>query len=388
MRFFVSLAILALLALVGAAAAGAPSVYKQMPRGSMAIPNKHVAATFNGSLTWDKHLSHAQIESTLFAGFKQRFHRQYMTASEEAFRFQIFRQSLKRIDAKNARAATDVYGITKFSDMTPEEWKSQYLGLNLDHTKHAANAAAAAAVTTAPQPQAATPLPASFDWRDKNAVTEVKDQGQCGSCWAFSAAETLESAWILSGHSMVDLSPQQIVDCDNRPGDQGCNGGDPTSAFQYIISTGGLDTDESYPYYSGDSGAADSCTFNKSNIAATLSQWAYAVAPCNDSCTVGRNESKLLESLITHGPVSICQDASNWQDYTWGVFSDCSSDAASLDHAVQLVGYYGETAGSPEFYLVRNSWNEDWGDDGYIQIAYGYNTCGITDLASVVVSTQ
>jgi len=219
--------------------------------------------------------------------------------------------------------------------------------------------------------------PTTFDWRDKGAVTDVKDQGQCGSCWAFSATEEIESMWFLSNGSLPILSPEQIVDCDTV--DQGCNGGDTVTAYQYVEQAGGLETDSDYPYTEG-----GDCNADSSEFVASISGFNYATPPCTDSCD-SQDEDTLQSNLASTGPVSICVDAEIWQTYSGGVIepSDgCDYDYTSLDHCVQLVGYDQDDTGT--YWIVRNSWNTDWGDNGYIYLRRGGNVCGVADEATIV----
>jgi len=277
-------------------------------------------------------------------------------------RFVNFKASLERVKAKNAHPKGANYGITKFSDMSPEEFQSTILMKNK--------------ITPAPvprpssqvlQPKKNIELPVSFDWRDQGAVTPVKDQGQCGSCWAFSATENIESMWILTEKNTtnmtISLSPQQIVDCDEWV--FGCNGGQSTSAFNYVIGAGGLEPSSVYPYTAEDG----TCQFQQSKVAATISNWQYA--------NTLYDEGPVQTNLVSWGPLSICVDAANWQDYTSGVMTweECAF-VNLLDHCVQLVGYNTEDS-SNQYWLVRNSWGEDWGVDGYIWLEMWYDTCGL-----------
>jgi len=235
----------------------------------------------------------------------------------------------------------------------------------------------------APLPPAAAAAPAAVDWREKGAVTPVKDQGQCGSCWAFSATEQIESQWILAGHPMTKFSPQQIVSCDKK--DDGCNGGDTLTAYKYVMKAGGMASSASYPYASGDSGKSKKC--HKFEVSGgTITGSTYATKPCTVGGCKHQNEAALQAHLASTAPVSICVNAGKWQHYTKGVMShkQCGkSTADSLDHCVQLVGYQ-KSAGKGGYYLVRNSWNTDWGVEGYIHLAMGSNTCGIANEATFV----
>jgi len=209
-----------------------------------------------------------------------------------------------------------------------------------------------------------TGAPLDVDWVAKGATTAVKDQGQCGSCWAFSATEALESATFLSGQGLPVLSPEQIVDCDTNDG--GCNGGDPRSAMNYLVSAGGQDTEESYPYTAGGGQPQENCTTG--TIGATLS------GPQDVS---DGDESALQSFLQNNGPPSVCVDASSWPSYTGGVMTDCG---CQLDHCVQATGITSQF-GTPA-YAVRNSWNTDWGVEGFIYLAVGSNTCCIANEVS------
>jgi len=234
----------------------------------------------------------------------------------------------------------------------------------------------------AAEPMPATALPVNVDWRNKSVISAVKDQGQCGSCWAFSATETIESAWYQAKGKMQILSPQQIVSCDT--GDEGCGGGWPSAAYQYVISAGGQETNAVYPYTSGTSGANGNCNFKQADVAVKISNWNYVINPCNDDNCASQNESGLAAAIAAIGPASICVDAETWQDYSSGVLkSNCPRGFDDLDHCVQLVGYAGYGTTNP-YWIVRNSWGTSWGESGYIYIAYGSNLCGIADTVTQV----
>jgi len=224
-------------------------------------------------------------------------------------------------------------------------------------------------VEVPPQAKAA---PATWDWRQKNAVTPVKDQGQCGSCWAFSATETIESVWILAGKKTEILAPQQIVDCDTQ--DQGCNGGLPNDAFDYVKQCGGLDTEQSYPY----TAHQGQCAFKKQDIGSTVT--GYKMATSNG------DETTLQASVSSVSPISIGVDAEQWQNYNGGVMTaDQCGSKTDIDHAVQLIGY--DTTANPPYWIVRNSWNTNWGIEGYIELEMHQDTCGITTMCSYATTS-
>lgn len=284
------------------------------------------------------------------------------TPEEAAVRFRIFKDTLLRIDMQNTEHPTATFGINKFADLTPNEFSSMYLMPNFKSGFTGANYQ-----PVAPSVEA---LPISFDWRDKNAVTPVKDQGQCGSCWAFSATEEIESQWILKGNAAVELSPQQIVDCDKN--DLGCSGGDTPTAYEYVIKAGGLEAEVVYPYKAKD----QKCHFNSTGVAVKISQWQYVVK--------GKNETEMQNSLYVAGPLSICVDADPWQTYQKGILTKkCGQD---LDHCVLLVGYGVDSSSNLEFWSIRNSWGTDWGEDGYIRVARNNkNLCGVADEVTIAV---
>jgi len=177
------------------------------------------------------------------------------------------------------------------------------------------------------------------------------------------------------------LSPQQIVSCDTV--DQGCNGGDTPTAYQYVMQAGGLDTETSYPYRSGD-GNDYSCHFNKAAVAAKISGFTYATPPCQDACN-NQNEPLLASNMAATGPVSVCLNAEPWQDYMGGILkSGCGHAVSDMDHCVQLVGY--NTGGSTPYWIIRNSWNTDWGIQGYIYVAQKSNLCGVANEATFVTA--
>jgi len=214
-----------------------------------------------------------------------------------------------------------------------------------------------------------TAVPTAMDWREKGAVTPIKDQQQCGSCWAFSATEGVESAWFLSKGTLPVLSPQQIVSCDDQ--DDGCNGGDLPTAFAYVQQYGQEDNTH-YPYTSG-GGDTGQCKYNKNYVVSKISGFKYA--------TQSRNETAMQVAMVSNGPLSICVDAETWQFYTGGIIkNNCDDD---LDHCVQLVGWNQNSANVP-YWIVRNSWGADWGIQGYLWVERNHDLCGIADEATFV----
>jgi cathepsin F len=304
----------------------------------------------------------AEVHSK-FSAFEKKYSKSYSSPAERAQRLAIFAENLQRVEAMNAEHDGQVFGVTKFMDLSPEEFKAKYLNLKVPSTLPEAPVVDIKA-------KAPEDLPTEYDWRNNGSViTPVKNQEQCGSCWAFSATESVEAAWVLAGNTQSILAPQQIVDCDT--GDSGCNGGYPSSAFEYIIKNGGLDYEKDYPY----KGVDGSCKFKKADVGGNIVSWHYVSQQASDETT------KMLTYVAERGPVSVCVDAAPWQYYTGGVLKTCGS---SIDHAVQATGYGVQNG--VEVWNVRNSWGEDWGEQGYIWLERGKNLCEIATIVTAAVA--
>jgi C1A family cysteine protease len=266
-----------------------------------------------------------------------------------------------------------VFGITKFSDMFQDEFAKTSLGYK--PSKEIANA------TVLNLEELLSDAPTSVDWRTKGAVSPVKDQNACGSCWAFSATEEIESQMFMKSGKLPILSTQQLVACDMV--DLGCDGGNTENAYAYVKKAGGLDTARDYPDTSSSSGDTGRCKWDKKEVA-KITGFTYATKPCNDGPCKHQDEDALAAALVAKGPISICVNAGSdaWQSYQKGVFSKkCSADASLIDHCVQLVGF--DKSGPTPYWIVRNSWNTDWGMDGYMHLAMGHNLCGIANDATI-----
>jgi len=312
---------------------------------------------------------HAEFES-----FKTTFGKNYSTSLEDRKRFKIFSDNLVR--AMNLNSAEGeggaVFGVTKFMDLTASEFNA-FKGFK-------PSGPGVASLSNLTIPAVASPCSATTcDWRTAGAVSAVKNQGQCGSCWAFSATEGVETGWFLAGNALPDLSPQQVVSCDKV--DSGCNGGDLPTAYKYIEGAGGLESNADYPYTSG-GGSNGNCKFNAKDIVASMKGWTYAIPPCYDACK-SQDESALKTAVATYGPSSICVNAAPWQFYAKGVMkASCPGAYNQLDHCVQLIGY--GTMSGINYWIVKNSWAADWGEQGYIYLQIGKNLCGVADEATFV----
>jgi cathepsin L len=271
------------------------------------------------------------------------------TAEEQPVRKWVFEKRLEGILAHNRdSSSTFKENVNKFTALTDVEM-NKFKGYNR------AQARAMKTLWSTATPVNSTGYPASLDWRTKGAVTKIKNQESCGSCWAFASTETIESHVQIATGKLLDLSPQQITACTPNPdqcgGTGGCSGATAELAFDYISKNGGLATAADYPYTAG-GGNTGSCL--KKPLAATVTGFT-------------KNKENDLDGLMAAvqlGPVSISVDAS-WGAYSEGIFDGCSKNAI-IDHAVQLVGY-GEDNGN-KYWIVRNSWGEDWGEGGYIRL--------------------
>jgi len=294
------------------------------------------------------------------------YNKKYSTSEEYERRFEIFRENVKIAAERDAKDQYASWGVTKFSDLSQAEFRETYLMKNLTLP-----IVKGSKVWKAPSSRRAPQLPTSYDWRTKGGVTPVYNQGDCGSCWAFSATEAIESQWFLAGKvsSIESLSMEQVVQCDTL--DAGCNGGWPYNAYKYVISAGGIDSYSSYPYTSGD-GVTGSCHFVASDIAATISSWQYV--------TQSQNEQQMQQFTYTTGPPSVCVDASTWSSYNGGVIS-AASCGTSIDHCVQIVGW--DVVSGQNAWLVRNSWGTTWGPyGGYLYVEMGKDACGIAEVVT------
>jgi len=303
----------------------------------------------------------------LFTKFVEQHGKNY-EADEFFVRYNIFKNNLQTIHSHNAMGNNSyTLGMNKFGDMTSAEFKAQYLGY-----KHREQPYLRAKNTPHQKIHNVAAYPTSVDWRNANtnpknvvAVTPVKNQQQCGSCWAFSTTGSVEGAWAAAGHPLVSLSEQQLIDCSGSFGNQGCNGGLMDQAFEYIISNKGICSEDSYPYTAQD-GNCQTCT---------------SVATITSYSDVPSGQETSMMDFIQKGPISIAIEADQYvfQFYSGGVLDD-SSCGTQLDHGVLVVGY-GVDSLKP-YWSVKNSWGSDWGESGYIRLVRNKNECGLALSAS------
>lgn len=281
--------------------------------------------------------------------------------SERGYRMRVFRDNLEYIDSHNRGEATFALGLNRFADLTNQEYQAKYLGVKLDWETRLRKRLENPTKFSHENVQA----PAYVDWREHGAVTPVKDQGQCGSCWAFSAIASVEGINAIKTGKLISLSEQELVDCDTSY-NAGCNGGLMDYAFEFIIANGGIDSDKDYVY----TGRDGRCDRNKMNS---------HVVTIDDYEDVPYNNEDALMKAVAIQPVSVAIEAGgrDFQLYSSGIFT--GSCSTYLDHGVTAVGY--GTDNGVNYWIVKNSWGNYWGESGYIRMhrttGRRYGICGI-----------
>jgi len=301
--------------------------------------------------------------------YKATFNCAYM-GREEVIRRGIWESNIEYIEKHNAEADQGMHtywmGENQFTDMTNAEFRFQMNGYIMQNRTNG-NVFDTILGDN----------PTSMDWRTKGYVTAIKNQGQCGSCWAFSTTGSLEGQHFKKESKLVSLSEQQLVDCSKAEGNKGCEGGLMDNGFKYIIKNKGIDTEESYKYTAK---TGHKCKAAKGTVGAAMSSLV----------DVKRGDIDALESaLATIGPISVAMDASHmsFQHYKTGVYSEPKCSSIRLDHGVLAVGYgSGSVEDAGDFWIIKNSWGTVWGDEGYFKIVKSTkNMCGIATQASYPV---
>ncbi|XP_026139808.1 cathepsin S-like [Carassius auratus] len=297
--------------------------------------------------------------------WKKTHNKIYSSKVEELGRRELWERNVELITLHNLEASMGLHsydlGMNHMGDMTTEEILQTLAttrvppGFKRQASEFVASPGAS--------------VPDSLDWREKGYVSSVKDQGACGSCWAFSAVGALEGQLMNTTGKLIDLSAQNLVDCSSSYGNEGCNGGWKNAAFQYVIDNGGIDSESSYHY----EGVQGTCRYDPSKRAAS----------CRKYYSVRKGDEEALKQAVANiGPISVSIDATRPQFimYHSGVYNDPSC-SKTTNHAVLVVGY-GAIAGQ-DFWLVKNSWGTRFGDGGYIRMARNQNNmCGIASYAS------
>ncbi|XP_053386830.1 procathepsin L-like isoform X3 [Mercenaria mercenaria] len=299
--------------------------------------------------------------------YKSAYGKQY-EPHMEGLRRQIWESNIKYIELHNLEADRGLHtytlGMNKYGDMTIDEFVSVMNGYKQNET------IGDCSKYNPPMNVDLSSLPETVDWRTKGYVTGVKDQGQCGSCWAFSATGSIEGQNFKKTGKLVSLSEKNLMDCSGPEGNKGCQGGNVDRAFAYVIKNKGIDTEKSYPYKPKDG----QCMFKRQSVGATMRS-------CRD--IKSGSEDNLKSAVATVGPVSVSIDASHksFQLYRSGVYNERLCSSTKLDHAVLAVGYGKEK--TDDYWLVKNSWGMSWGQKGYIMMSRNKrNQCGIATRAS------
>jgi len=303
-----------------------------------------------------------------FHDFMNTHNKTYETKHEYKHRYRTFKKNMKKVyELQASELGSAVYGATHLADLTEEEFKRDYLGFN--------KLADDPDIHWPPADIPDIPLPESFDWREHGAVTKVKNQGMCGSCWAFSVTGNVEGQNAIKNGKLVSLSEQELVDCDKR--DYGCNGGFMENAYETLLEIGGLESEEEYGY----DGEDEACKFDRSRVVTRVS----------GGVEISQNETQMAQWLLQNGPISVGLNAMAMQFYMGGVSHPFSflCSASGIDHGVLIVGFgVHETKylhRIQPYWLIKNSWGPSWGEQGYYKLFRGEGVCGINMAASSAI---
>lgn len=353
---------------------------RRQPANRLIFAVALIVATVAISATFAAVVTYRDVLTEEWNEFKARYNKSYEDKSEDNYRFKIFLETKHKIAKHNQRQANGLHsftlGMNKYADMTHQEFVRTMNGYR-PHLRRAHNPAdehedvvkERKSLLEQPMP---VDLPKAVDWRQRGYVSPVKDQGHCGSCWAFSSTGALEGQHFRKTGDLISLSEQNLVDCSKKYGNMGCDGGLMANAFKYIRDNHGVDTENSYPYEAHD----DKCRFKNKTVGAD--DKGFIEIPAGD-------EKKLVQAIASKGPISVAIDASqeSFRLYDGGVYDEpnCGNQEENLDHGVLVVGY-GRDPIHGEYYLVKNSWSESWGQAGYIKMARNKdNQCGIATSA-------
>jgi len=303
-------------------------------------------------------------------------HSKVYTSNEELVRLAVWMDNAKFVDEYNRRQDTTMtLKLNAHSDLTHEEFRKTMTGSVNNTQEYYKGMMEEASTYIEPEN---LKLPEQVDWREKGAVTPVKDQGQCGSCYSFATTGGVEGQWFRKTGNLVSLSEQQLVDCSWHYGNNGCNGGLMNNGYKYIKDAGGIMTEESYPYEA----MAKKCRFRADTIGAKVTGYVDV-----SSGFFFKTEHALASAVATVGPVPVAIDASHrsLMFYSGGVYYEPSCSAWNLDHAVMAVGYgtMGQGLWDDKYWIIKNSWGTTWGLGGYFRLLKDHNNhCGVASMAS------
>ena len=277
---------------------------------------------------------------------------------------------MKKAEALQAANPHAAFGANKFADMSEAEFASNLNGAEYFRRAMATPVTRVSAPLGARLAVAGTKV----DWREKGGVTAVKSQGACGACWAFSTIGNIEGAWFAAGNPLTPLSVQELTSCDSS--NSGCNGGLMDNAFKWILEKrrGEIVTEESYPYESGRGGAAPVCKSDEEldslPVGAVITGYTH----------LERSEDTLA-AFVAQNPVSVAVDATSFQSYVGGILTNCIN--RQINHGVLAVGFDSEHV--PPYWIVKNTWGQNWGEAGFVRIAKGSNQCLINEYATTAI---
>jgi len=316
------------------------------------------------------HMHYIPFEvTTAFSTWRMAENKIYGSPSEEYHRLRVFYMNYNKVKYSKDTGATYELALNKFADLSEAEFVAKYTGLKIPEKS----------IKKAHPIVREAAIPTNVDWRTSGAVNPVKNQGSCGSCWAFSAIGALESAAVINGGwALKSLSEQQLVDCAGAEGNQGCEGGWMSSAFEYIQKAGGIEQESDYPYTAKD----DKCASNPA---------LFTGIQITKYTDLAENDCTGLLNTLAQQPVAVAVAANAFQLYSKGVFSTkfCGT---GLNHGVVAIGYGHDDSSDKDFWLLRNSWGTGWGEAGYIRLDRSVQTktgmCGVCMVASYALSNS
>lgn len=317
----------------------------------------------------------------LFSQFVVEHQRTFKAGSEEYnYRLKVFTENLDEIKKAQELSPTSAHGITRFADLTRDEFRRMYTGYKPITAEDVQNVCLSGSV---PPVLKTREIPPAFDWRTQQpgVVTPVKDQGGCGSCWTFSAIGNIEGQYVLQGNPSTAFSEQSLVDCShgcithmgNRVCNQGCGGGWQFVAFADMATLGGVPTEAAYPYHGTDG------TCKTFTPVARVTNYT-CITPMDGS---GADEADMAAYLVQHGPLAMAMDVSAISSYISGVYNPSSCSKTALDHALLIVGY--GTVNGLDYWTIKNSWGASWGEKGYFRLLRGSNKCGVANAVSSAI---
>ncbi|XP_073515583.1 cathepsin W-like [Phyllobates terribilis] len=319
----------------------------------------HLAFPLLASLCVFMQMVFGNTELEEFTNFIKQFNKVYKNVEEYQYRLSVFTENLnvaRRLQREELGTAT--YGITKFSDLTDEEFARNSLTLVDDVPPN----------NVKELKVEATAVSSSCDWRKAGIISEAKSQGKCGSCWAFATVGNIEAQWGIIGHS-VNLSVQQLIDCG--PSENGCKGGKVKDAYLSVIKQKGLVSEKVYPYKA----VAQKC--KKINSVKTT---------IKDYVSLPKNEQAMARFVKINGTIAVRINATGLKSYLGGVIHPTSCDEKKLNHAVLAVGYSKDS--KVPYWIIKNSWGENWGENGFFRLYFGKNICGVAESPTSSIVTK